>query len=75
VPSPAEWRLLFAVLLERIVEGTREVGILLIAFTPLDYALDRRPFDQTWKPLTLFLVAGVLLFGLSVFGEWRLHDD
>lgn len=65
----ARWRLVS----ERILEAMREIGILLFAFTPLDFALSRNPLAETWPFLGGFLVAAVLLFVTSIIGEWRLH--
>jgi len=58
----------------RVVEGLREVGVLLIAFAPLESAL-RGP-DPAYH--TRFLIefggGGLLLFGVSLLLEWRFDD-
>lgn len=57
---------------ERIEEATREIGVLLIAFAPLDVALSERhelPF------LFLFLGLGILMFTLSLWSERRRAGD
>ena len=54
----------------RIAGGMREVGTLLIAFAPLDYTM--REAGDPWT-LAGFLVAGGVLFGLSVLWEVTEH--
>jgi hypothetical protein len=58
----------------RILEALREVGILVIAFAPLDVVMDTAPLEVTWKRLTGSMVVGFLLFASGVIGEWRLDD-
>lgn len=55
---------------ERLEEGMREVGVLLIAFAPLDAFM--KPGEPTpWGILVFFVVAGILLFWLALVLEWR----
>jgi 4-hydroxybenzoate polyprenyltransferase len=58
----------------RILEALREVGILLMAFAPLDGALSSELAEE-WPDVLGFLVAGFLLFLYSMLGERRLRDD
>jgi hypothetical protein len=55
----------------RIADALHEIGLLLIAFAPLDYALDPRPFSATWVSMISFLVLGIAFVGLSIVGDWR----
>ena len=55
---------------ERIEDGMREVGTLLITFAPLDYALTHRE-PGTALPLLSMLLLGVLLFTGSLLLERR----
>jgi len=55
----------------RIIEGFREVGLLLMAFTPLDAALSNMALRDVTAFLVGFLGIGALLFGLGLFLEWR----
>jgi len=55
---------------ERIEDGMREVGTLLLAFAPLDAALGEGKQDHTLI-LLLFLFFGTLLFGGALVLEWR----
>jgi len=54
----------------RSSEGLREVGVLLIAFTPLDYAMHAGAMAGT--TLWPFVVAGVFFFSMSLFRELRV---
>ena len=56
------------VLARRLTELAREVGTLLLAFAPLDYALE--PEAAAWS-LGGFVFIGSALFGLSVYRETR----
>jgi hypothetical protein len=57
----------------RILEALREIGILLMAFAPLDGALV--PMAETQRGiLLLFVLGGILLFVLGVLGEMRIDD-
>lgn len=57
----------------RILEAMREVGILLMAFAPLDGALMPIPETQ-WQTLLIFFFGGGLLFVLGVLGEMGIDD-
>ena len=56
----------------RIEEGMREVGILLIAFAPLDAVLAERPAVGV---LLFFLLLGIALFTTALVLEWRREHD
>ena len=58
----------------RILEGLREVGVLFVAFAPLDVSLNPAPLSKSWPKLVGFLLVGILLFLAGVFGERRLQD-
>lgn len=58
---------------DRLLEGAREVGVLLIAFAPLDAALAER--EEVRRFLLLFLGLGCFLFILALGLEWRRDDD
>lgn len=55
---------------ERIAEAAREIGILLIAFTPLDFALSDHGVNV--PVFAAFIIAGIGLFVLGIAIEWRL---
>ena len=58
---------------DRVLEGMREVGILLIAFAPLDAAV---AVDQkVTRSLLLFLGLGCFLFLSALVIEWRRNHD
>ena len=60
-----EWELAVA----RVIALFREVGTLLLAFAPLDYAMQPGVSDP--RILQAFLLAGLALFALSLIAEWR----
>ena len=53
---------------ERIEDGMREVGTLLIAFAPLDAVLAERPAASF---LLSFLILGLVLFTVALVLERR----
>lgn len=54
--------------LARLEEGLHEIGVLLMAFAPLDVAL----LDtKQWGILALFLSVGFTFFCLAIIMEWR----
>lgn len=55
---------------ERVIDGMREVGTLLITFAPLDVAISYHDSGATTF-LLLFLMLGLLLFSGSVLLEGR----
>jgi len=57
----------------RVLEAMREIGVLLTAFAPLDFAVGGAPVGQSWPYLLGFLVAGVFLLTSSIILEWRLQ--
>jgi hypothetical protein len=60
-------------LLGRVFEGLREVGILLIAFAPLDVAIIPAGSRNSDGVLLFFAGLGLLLFVGALALEWR-HD-
>ena len=55
---------------ERIEEAMREVGVLLMAFAPLDGLLQPRELIP-WPRLSFFLSLGIFLFALAIVFERR----
>ena len=55
----------------RILEAMREVGILLLAFTPLDAVLLSHDIANVVAFLVAFLGSGLLLFFGALILEWR----
>ena len=62
-------------LAERVQEGMREVGVLFLAFAPLDVALSPEPVRDSVGVLLLFVSLGALFFGGALVFEWRRQDD
>jgi hypothetical protein len=58
----------------RALEAMREIGVLLIAFAPLDFAVSGEPVRSSWPYLLGFFLAGLLLLIAGISGERRLHD-
>jgi len=58
---------------ERLLEGLREIGVLLMAFAPLDAVLVESAAVR--GTLLLFLALGCFLFGAAVVLEWRWGVD
>jgi membrane protein implicated in regulation of membrane protease activity len=54
---------------QRIEEAMREIGVLLIAFGPLDAAFSSEAPAPVWWLLFLFL--GLALFVTALLTEWR----
>jgi hypothetical protein len=54
---------------ERIEEAVREIGVLLIAFAPLEGTFSTSP--RAGISLLLFLAFGLLLFGGALLNERR----
>jgi hypothetical protein len=53
----------------------REIGVLLMAFSPLEVGIRAKSFsDFDWHTTLLFFLTGLALFVLGVFGEWRTSD-
>jgi hypothetical protein len=63
-----------AIAAERVLEAMREVGILLIAFAPLDFAVSGAPVRISWPYLLGFLLAGLILLSSSILVERRLRQ-
>jgi hypothetical protein len=57
----------------RILEAIREIGILLMAFAPLDGALMPMPETQR-QTMLIFFFGGILLFVLGVLLEMGIDD-
>ena len=62
-------------LADRILEAMREIGVLLLAFTPLDIALNPSSVRDSAGALLLFIGVGLFLFGAALVFEWRRNDD
>jgi hypothetical protein len=58
----------------RILEASREIGVLIVALAPLDAAFTGQGARTQWLTVVAFLVAGLLAFMYSVWGERRLYD-
>jgi uncharacterized membrane protein len=58
----------------RILEALREIGMLLMAFGPLDIALSEKGLANRWGFLLLFVGGGLVLFVLALIVEWRRND-
>lgn len=58
---------------ERFEEAMREIGVLLIAFAPLEAAFSRGAGTLRW--LLLFLSCGLLLFIAALYFEGRRSGD
>ncbi len=67
---PAKTRLL----LDRILEGMREIAVLFLAFAPLDVALNRSSGSST-SSLLLFVILGLFFFAGALIIEWSRTDD
>jgi len=55
----------------RLIEGMREVGILLTAFAPLDVAVNLAGGKNPAGVLLFFAGLGLLLFAGALALEWR----
>ena len=55
----------------RLLEAMREIGILLIAFAPLDYAVSGT--GRYGASLSVFVIVGLVLVLGAILGEWRLQ--
>jgi hypothetical protein len=56
-----------------ILAAVREIGVLLIAFSPLD-AVVSADIGAIWVPVVFLFLFGVVLFVAGALGEWRLED-
>jgi hypothetical protein len=59
---------------ERFEDVLREVGTLLIAFAPLDVALDAQK-TKNWWTMLLFLSLGLFFLAIALIAEQRRHRD
>lgn len=57
----------------RVEEGAREGGVLLIVFSPLDFAFGGA--ESHTATAALFFVAGVVSFAVAVVSEAGRSDD
>jgi hypothetical protein len=57
----------------RVLEGLREVGLLLIAFASLEGALRGSESDHSARFVVVFLSVGMLLFGMALVLDWRMN--
>ena len=60
-------------LADRVFEGMREIGILLIAFAPLDVTVTPANGREPGAVVLLFAGFGLFLFVGALSLEWR-HD-
>ena len=74
-----EWRKLKKKrkLIKQCLEAVREIGVLLMAFTPLDIGLSREGPLNLWRPLVFFFAVGFVLFVAGVILDVRYgaEDD
>lgn len=59
----------------RVAEALREVGILVVAFAPLDTLLSPTNLAATWPTVLGLIVEGCLVFALGVLGEVRFKNE
>lgn len=57
--------------MHRVLDGVREVGVLLVAFTPLDYIMQGGTASRI--TVVVLLAAGVAAFTVSVLVEMRIN--
>jgi hypothetical protein len=62
-------------LADRVLELMRELGVLFLAFAPLDAGLSQRPLRESAGALLLFAGLGFFLFGAALMFEWRRDHD
>lgn len=55
---------------ERLEEAMREIGVLLLAFTPLDATLNRAP-GQPRGAILFFVALGLCFLGTAILMEHR----
>ena len=64
-----------ATLRARGEDALREIGTLLLAFGPLDAALEyERGTPGTWRAAIGFFLLGATFFGFGLLLEWRRGD-
>jgi hypothetical protein len=59
---------------ERLNEILREIGVLLLAFAPLDAALGSERPDR-WSLVLLFVTLGISLIVISLLNEQRRRRE
>jgi len=59
----------------RCLDGLREVGLLLVAFGPLEAAVNRTSLRDAAGFLVLFFGGGLVLFGTALILEWGYQDE
>ena len=57
----------------RVLEGSREIGVLLMTFSLLDGALSDQPLSAIWVVVLALFTLGLAVFLYGVVGERRLH--
>lgn len=57
-----------------IQEALREIGVLLIAFGPLEATINKSSLRDAWGFLALSLGGGLVLFVGALVLEWRRSD-
>jgi hypothetical protein len=57
----------------RFYEASREIGVLLIAFSPLDASFSQGGLSASWMFFLAYGLGGILLFAYGVLGERRIH--
>jgi hypothetical protein len=62
-------------LLDRVINGFAEVGLLLIAFGPLEAAINRTSLRNAAGFVVVFVGVGLLLFAFALITEWRWQDE
>jgi hypothetical protein len=55
----------------RVVDVLEELGTLLIAFAPLDAAIEKANLRDAGGFLALFLGAGIVSLGVAWWIDWR----
>jgi len=55
----------------RTLEVFREIGVLLLAFAPLEAAINKSSLRDAWGFLALFLSSGLAFLVAAFVLEWR----
>jgi hypothetical protein len=58
----------------RLYEASREIGVVLMAFSPLDASFSQGGLAANWIVFLSFALVGTSLFCYGVLGERRIHD-
>lgn len=62
-------------MLSRLMEALQEIGVLLVAFSPLDTALSDGGFKKNLSVFWVFLGLGCVVWVLGVIGEALVDDN